>query len=173
MKQPLGFVDFALPFHMCRLHKSLYGLKQAPWAWHTCLSDFLISIDFYASKVDTSLFILFVGANNFYLLIYVDHILLMSNNSTMLHRLIQLLSSEFKLHDLGVVHYFLGIEVQFIVMGLMLHHHKYIIDILTRAGMTFCKSVDTPISTSKVTILSTLHGFVKLWVPFNISHLRD
>ena len=31
--------------------------------------------------------------------------------------------------------------------------HKYILDILTRAGMLSCKPVDTPISTSKVTIL--------------------
>jgi histone deacetylase 1/2 len=38
-------------------------------------------------------------------------------------------------------------------MGLMLRQHKYILDILTRAGMTSCKPVDTPNSTSKVTIL--------------------
>jgi len=139
---------------VCQLYKSLYGLKQAPQALHTCLSDFLISIDFYASKVDTFLFILFIGANNFYLLIYVDDILLRSSNSTMLHYLIQLLSSEFKLHDLGIIHYFLGIEVQSTAMGLILHHHKYIFHILTRAGMTSCKLVDIPISTFKVTILS-------------------
>jgi hypothetical protein len=30
MRQPLGFVDSALPSQVCRLHKSLYGLKQAP-----------------------------------------------------------------------------------------------------------------------------------------------
>jgi hypothetical protein len=48
----------------------------------------LISIGFHASKVDTSLFILFIGADIFYLLVYVDDILLTGNNSTMLHRLI-------------------------------------------------------------------------------------
>ena len=102
---------------------------------------------------DTSLFILSIGADIFYFLVYVDDILLTGSNSTMLHRLIQLLSSEFKLRDLGVVHYFLRIEVQPTAMGLMLRQHKYILDILTRAGMTSCKPVDTPISTSKVTIL--------------------
>ena len=38
-------------------------------------------------------------------------------------------------------------------MGLMLRQHKYILDILTRAGMLSCKPIDTPISTSKATIL--------------------
>jgi len=80
MKQPLGFVDPTLPSHVCRLHKSLYGLKQASRAWYTRLSDFLLSIGFLASKVDTSLFILSDGTNIFYLLVYVDDILLTGSN---------------------------------------------------------------------------------------------
>jgi len=44
-------------------------------------------------------------------------------------------------------------------MGIMLCQHKYTLDILTRAGMLSCKPVDTPISTSKATILSDLLFF--------------
>jgi histone deacetylase 1/2 len=101
MKQPTCFVDSTLPSHTCTLHKSLYGLKQAPRAWYTHLSDFLLSIGFLASKVDTSLFILSDGTKTFYLLVYVNNILLTGSNSSMLHRLIQLLSSYLKLRDLG------------------------------------------------------------------------
>jgi hypothetical protein len=88
MKQPPGFVDSALPSHVCRLHKSLYGLKQAPRAWYTRLNDFLLSIGFRSSKVDTLFFIFSVGADICYLLVYVDDILLTGNNSLMLQRLI-------------------------------------------------------------------------------------
>jgi hypothetical protein len=158
IKQSPGFVDSSLPSHVCRLHKSLYGLKQALRAWYTRLSDFLLSIGFQASKVDTSLFILSDGINIFYLLVYVDDILLTGSNSAMLHHLIQLLSSKFKLRDLGVVHYFLGIEVQSTSIGLMLRQHKYIHDILTRVGMTSCKPVDTLVSPSKVILLPD-HSF--------------
>jgi hypothetical protein len=126
------------------------GIKSI---WYTLLSDFLLFIGFRASKVDTSLFILSDGSNIFYLLVYVDDILLTGSNSAMLHHLIQLLSFEFKLRDLGAVHYFLGIEVQSTGMGLMLRQHKYILDILTRAGMTSYKLVDILVSHSKITIL--------------------
>ena len=88
MKQPPGLVDSALPCHVYRLHKLLYGLKKVPRAWYTHLSDFLLSIGFHASKVDTSLFILFDGINIFYLLVDVDNILFTGSNSAMLHRLI-------------------------------------------------------------------------------------
>ena len=123
IKQPSGFVDFALPSHVCRLHKSLYGLKQAPRVWYTCLNGFLLSIGFHASKVDTSLFIFSIDADICYLLVYVNDILLTGSNSLMLQHLIQLLSSEFKLRDLGSVYYFLGIEVQSTSMGLMLRQN--------------------------------------------------
>jgi histone deacetylase 1/2 len=80
--QPPGFVDPALPSHVCRLHKSLYGLKQAPRAWYNRLSEFLLSIGFQASKGDTSLFILSHDGAMIYLLVYFDDILLTGSNST-------------------------------------------------------------------------------------------
>jgi histone deacetylase 1/2 len=88
IKQPSGFIDSTFPSYMCRLHKSLYGLKQAPHAWYTHLSDFLLSSGFHASKIDTFLLILSDGTNIFYLLVYVDDILLTGSNSAMLHHLI-------------------------------------------------------------------------------------
>jgi len=120
MQQPLGYVNSTLSSHMCWLHKSLYGLKQAPRAWYTHLSDYLFFIEFHASKVDISLFILSKGDYIFYLMVYVDDILLTRSNSVLLHQLIQLLSLEFKSQGLGVVYYFLGNEVHPTSMGIML-----------------------------------------------------
>jgi hypothetical protein len=92
--------------------------------------------------------------------VYVDDILLTGSNSALLHRLITLLQTEFKLRDLGSVHFFLGIEVKPTAMGLLLSQHKYALDIIQRAGMASCKPVDTPLSTSsKLGIVpGTLHS---------------
>jgi hypothetical protein len=65
--------------------------------------------------------------------------------------------------DLGAAHDFLGIEVQSIGLGLMLQQHKYILDIFTWAGMTSYKPVDTPVSTSKVTILPNTQFSYPTW----------
>jgi histone deacetylase 1/2 len=114
-----------------------------------------MSIGFRASKFDTSLFILNVNHDICYLLIYVDDILLTDKNSDLIQRLITLLSSEFKLRDLGDAHYFLGIEIAPTSMGLVLNQHKYALDILSHAGMLSCKPVDTPTSVSKIDLQST------------------
>jgi hypothetical protein len=160
MAQPPGFADSVMSSHVCRLHKSLYGLKQAPRAWYNRLSEFLLSIGFLASKVDTSLFILSLNGAMIYLLVYVDDILLTGSNSALLHRLITLLQTEFKFRDLGSVHFFLGIEVKPTAMGILLSQHKYALDIIQRVGMASCKPVDTPLSTSsKLGIVpGTLHS---------------
>jgi histone deacetylase 1/2 len=136
MAQPTGSIDFALLKHVCLFHMSLYGLKQAPRAWYTRLSDFLHTISFWASKVDTSLFILTRNHVICYLFVYVDDILLTSNNSFLIHRLITLLSSKFKLRDLGNAHYFFRVGVTSTNVGLMLSQYKYVLDILCHAGMS-------------------------------------
>jgi len=129
-------------------------LKQDPRVWYPWLSDYLVSIGFHSSKIDTSLFMSFLGAKIFYLLIYVDDILLIGNNSDMVHQLIQLLNSKFKFQDLGIVYYFLGLEVHPTSLSIMLRQDKYILDILHRVGMSSCKPVNTHISTSMVIVVS-------------------
>jgi hypothetical protein len=95
-----------------------------------------------------------------YLLVYVDDILLTRSNSVVLHRLITLLQSEFKLRDLGSVHFFLGIKVKSTTMSILLSQHKYALYIIQRAGMASCKPVDTPMfASSKLgLVLGTLYS---------------
>ena len=47
------------------------------------------------------------------------------------------------------MHYFLGIEVNKVQDGIVLTQDKYITDLLRKVGMTDCKTVITPLSTSE------------------------
>ena len=80
MAQPLGFVDFDHPSYVCKLHKAIYGLKQASQAWYHKLRQFLLAFGFKNSHSDTSLFVLHSNHHTLYLLVYVDDIILTSNN---------------------------------------------------------------------------------------------
>ena len=53
------------------------------------------------------------------------------------------LASEFEMKDLGLMHYFLGLEVWQRKKEIFLGQRKYTIDILKRFGMLDCKSMAT------------------------------
>jgi hypothetical protein len=58
------------------------------------------------------------------------------------------LQKEFALKDLGDLNYFLGIEVIRKRDGLLLKQEKYASDLLTKVGMSNCKPVANPLSSS-------------------------
>lgn len=94
------------------LHKSLYSLKQAPRAWFDCLSRFLLYIDFYCSKTDSSLFVYDHKSVTMLLLVYIGDILMTGNNDLFILNIIQQLSSKFAIKDLGSLSFFLGVKVE-------------------------------------------------------------
>jgi hypothetical protein len=150
MRQPPGYEHKAMPNHICKLDKALYGLKQAPRAWYSRLSTKFFCLGFRASRVDTSLFFYRKGDTCIFVLIYVDDIIIASFKQDATHALLQDFKSNFALKDLRELSYFLGIEVKRTPDGgLLLSQGKYASDILKRVGMTNCKPVSTPMSTSE------------------------
>lgn len=144
MEQPLGYVDPRFPHHVCKLKKALYGLKQALRAWFQRFSAFLLRLGFSCSRTDTSLFVFKRQRHLIYLLLYVDNIILTSNDTPLLIWFIQLLHFEFATKDLGTLSYFLGLEVSPTSDGLFLSQTKYARDILARAKLLDNKPVPTP-----------------------------
>ena len=121
MAQPQGYVDPALPKHVYLLHKALYGLKQAPRAWFERFISQLLHIGFCASTADGNLFILRHGSSIVFLLLYVDDIIIIGNNSSFVSSVIKLLGVDFDLKDLGLLHYFLGLQIDYTSFGLFVH----------------------------------------------------
>ena len=86
---------------MCKLNKSIYGLKQAPRAWFESVPRYLFKLNFKCSKANPSLFILHEQNSVTLMLVYVDDIIIIGNNSSIIKRVIKVLSKEFALKDLG------------------------------------------------------------------------
>ena len=76
MHQRPGFEHLNLPTHICKLKKAIYGIKQAPRAWYNELKNYLVSMGFYKSQSNTSLFIMHNFGFTVYVLIYVDDIII-------------------------------------------------------------------------------------------------
>ncbi|XP_071686802.1 uncharacterized mitochondrial protein AtMg00810-like [Rutidosis leptorrhynchoides] len=82
-----------------------------------------------------------------YILLYGDDIIITASSDDLHHNIIQQLSGEFDMKDLGRLHYFLGIAVTHAPTGIFLSQAKYAREILERAGMTTCKPSKTPVDT--------------------------
>ncbi|CAA7050341.1 unnamed protein product [Microthlaspi erraticum] len=151
--QPPGFVDKDRPDHVCRLRKALYGLKQAPRAWYEELKSFLLSIGFCNSLADTSVFTRIHNGTKFYILVYVDDIIVTSSSQPLITKVIDTLSARFSLKEPTDLSYFLGIEAIRSPHGLHLMQKKYIIDLLAKTKMLDAKPVSTPLApTPKLTL---------------------
>ena len=58
------------------------------------------------------------------------------------------LAAEFKMKDLGMIHYFLGMEVWKSAYGISLGQEKYVVEILKRFRMVDCKAMATPMASN-------------------------
>ncbi|KFK27477.1 hypothetical protein AALP_AA8G388700 [Arabis alpina] len=145
MHQPAGFVDSEYPDHVWKLHKAVYGLKQAPREWFNKFSNYLLEFGFKCCKKDPSLFSYQKDGNIVLLLLYVDDMLLTGNNKDLIDQLLVVLKKEFRMKDMGPLHYFLGIQATYHPAGLFLSQHRYAEDLLFVAGMADCSLMPTPL----------------------------
>lgn len=144
MKLPPGFVSKDKS-KVCKLKKSLYGLKQAPRCWFSKLTAALKGYGFIQHKSDYSLFSLCRGDMCLYVLVYVDDLLIGGNDPEAIAKFKGYLSQCFRMKDLGVIKYFLGIEVSRSSQGFYLSQRKYVLDIVNECGLLGSKPVSTPL----------------------------
>ena len=143
MSLPPGFVKQG-ESKVCKLHKSIYGLKQASRQWFAKFSSALLEFGFIQSKVDYILFTRTLEGSFIALLVYVDDIIVASDNSAEVSKFIKLLNDRFKLKDLGQLKYFLGLEIARSELGISVCQRKYALKVLEDTGMLASKPVQFP-----------------------------
>ena len=129
------------------MKKAFYGLKQALRAWYGRIDSFLTSLDFTKSKADPNLSFKVIEDEPVILLLYVDDLFLTENEKQIVECK-KKLAEEFEMKDLGLMHYFLGLEVWKSSEGIFLNQGKYAVEILKRFDMLECKAMATPMDTN-------------------------
>ena len=90
--------------------KDVYGLKQAPRTWYNGMDNFLTSLGFTKSKANSNLYYKVEKGNPVILLLYVDD-LFVTGEDGLIADTKRKLVVDFKMKDLGMMHYFLGMEL--------------------------------------------------------------
>lgn len=136
MVQPEGF---AVPNgKVCKLNKALYGLKQSSQVWNAKLDEVLREFGLQRSRVDTCLYWMLDGEKMLFVTIYVDDLLIFTNDQRLKKRLKDFLMQRFKMMDLSEATHCLGIRIQRNRREgkLSLDQQAYIEEIVRCFGMT-------------------------------------
>lgn len=108
MALPSSFTASNMPSNpICKLKKSIYGLKQASHQWFLKFSNVLLQNGFVQSIFDNSIFIKVRGST---LLVYVDDVAIVSNNTAAVDEFKAFLHAMFHLKDLGIIKFFWGLK---------------------------------------------------------------
>ena len=110
IEQPLGLEVKDRKAYVRKLKKALYGLKQAPRAWYARMDAHLQSLGFTKSFADPKLCIKVVKGEPVIILLYVDDLLL-TRVEGRIEECKKQLAVEFDMKDLGLMQYYLGLEV--------------------------------------------------------------
>ncbi|CAL8095197.1 unnamed protein product [Prunus armeniaca] len=140
-----GYVQPGKEKQVYRLKKALYRLKQAPRAWYSRIEAYFAREGFQKCPYEHTLFTK-SGEEGKILIVclYVDDLIYTSNDVAMFNDFKKSMMHEFDMSDLGLMHYFLGIEVVQYSAGIFISQKKYVQEILDRFEMKDCNSVCTP-----------------------------
>lgn len=143
--QPEGFVKKGEENKVYLLRKALYGLKQAPRPWFSRIEGYFKQAGFHRSSYDHTFFIKREGEKCIMVSIYVDDLIFAGNDELLLEEFKLSMKQEFEMTDLGLMRFFLGVEIRQSSKGIHLCQKKYAHEVLERFEMSNCNPVKNPI----------------------------
>ena len=145
IEQLEGFEIFDHESHVCRLKRALYGLKQAPRAWYTRIESYFTCLGYTKCEADVNLYHIMVEGKPLIIVLYVDDLIL-TGDDQLIQSCKEDLAREFQMKDMGLMHYFLGMEVWQKYGEVSVSQGKYANEILRCFHMEKCKPMQTPLA---------------------------
>ena len=146
VEQPAGFVVQGEEDKVYKLKKALYGLKQAPRAWYGRIDDYLTGFGFQKSLSESTLYVKKIDDNVLIVSLYVDDLLVTGSNLQQIERFKQDMMQAFEMSDLGLMSFFLGMEIKQSRGVIFIGQEKYAKEILKKFQMENCKPTATPMN---------------------------
>ncbi|KAL4309595.1 hypothetical protein GQ457_01G033490 [Hibiscus cannabinus] len=129
-----------------KLKRALYGLKQAPRAWYYRIDSYLQKLGFQRCVNEATLYLKKEkNADLLVISLYVDDLLVMGSNDKAVSEFKLSMQKEFEMSDLGLMSYFLGMEINQSKAGIFISQNKYALDVLKKFKLESCKGVDSPL----------------------------
>ena len=148
MDQSIGFVTKGQEHKVCKLKRSIYGLKQSSRHWYLRFHRAILLNGFTMIEEDHCVYVKQSKGSFIILSLYVNDILLASNDMEMIIATKGWLSSNFKMKDMGKADYILGVKIlrDCSKKLLGLSQQTYIKKVLEHFQMHNCKPIDTPVA---------------------------
>jgi hypothetical protein len=118
--------------------------SSAPRAWNVKLDDTLLSLGFRRTPSKHGIYVRWNGDVQLVVGVYVDNLIITGSDRDDIRSFKEEMAFMFKLSDLGLLHYYLGIEVKQSASSILLSQGAYVMKILERSGMTGCNPCHVP-----------------------------
>ncbi|KAI3509130.1 hypothetical protein L1887_24156 [Cichorium endivia] len=142
--QPQGYIKRGQEGKVCKLKKALYGLRQAPRAWYSRIDEYFTKHGFVKCAHEHTLYTKEQKDDIIIVCLYVDDLVFTSGSFEMIEEFKNEMKVDFEMTDLGLLHYFLGIEVKQEKNRISISQQRYAENLLTRFNMKDATPISTP-----------------------------
>ncbi|WVZ70893.1 hypothetical protein U9M48_019522 [Paspalum notatum var. saurae] len=143
VRQTPRFVVAGEENKVLRLQKALYGLCQAPRAWNIKLDATPTTLEFKKCASEHALYTRHSKDGILIVRMYMDD-LIVTGSEQEIKRFKSEMATKFKMSDLGLLTYYLGIEVRQGKQAIELCQSAYALKLLERAGLKGCNATQVP-----------------------------
>ena len=143
-KLPNSFKSSSREHFSIKLNKSLYGLKQSGRMWYNRLSEYLLKEGYKNDSICPCIFIKKSKSGYVIIVVYVNDLNIIGTPGE-LQRVVKYLKREFEMKDLGKTKFCLGLQIEHLNGGILMHQEAYIEKLLKRFYMEKSHPLSTPI----------------------------